>query len=264
MLNFFIALIGESRCLVTSKPQDNVWGMFNSLIANKYLVILEELSEKQTMEYEGVIKDLVTGGRLTINTKGVKQYTIDSYLKFVALSNTVTCKTKVGDRRNILIKCSNQYVGNSKYFERLREYQADKRLQMMFYERLIERPNIESFNSRLPPVTEYQKTIQNSNRDDYDLFLEDWIASNTSREQVTIQSKFLYDRYVDWVRSNEAGTKASSNCKFVKNITLFLGSLMCTNRTKKCVNIILDVPRLMLKYNIELCESDEASPEEKV
>jgi hypothetical protein len=259
MMNFIISLIGESRCLVTSKPQDDVWGTFNSLISNKYLVILEELTEKQTLEYEGIIKDLITGGRLTINTKGVKQYKIDSYLKFIALSNTVTCKTITGDRRNVLIKCSDEFIGNSEYFARLREYQADKRVQMLFYERLIQLPELSVFRSKPIPVTEYQKAIQNSNREDHDLFMEHWISSNTSIDKATMSSKHFYDSYMAWIKANDASVKPASHKKFILNISLLLNSMVETSvKSKKCNMIMLDVPNIMKKYNVELCTSDVA------
>lgn len=259
MINLLISLIGESRCLVTSKPQDDVWGQFNSLIAHKYLVLLEELSEKQTIEFDGVIKDLITGGRLTVNTKGVKQYTIDSYLKMIALSNTITCKTITGDRRNVLIKCSNEFVGNVEYFETLREYQADKRVQMLFYERLINLPDLENFRKKPIPVTAYQKIIQNSNREDFDLFMEDWVTANTGIEIVNIKSKYLYDSYVLWVKSNEALTKPSGHSKFTQNITLFLGDIITPLKTNSCNRLKIDVPRLMAKYNISLMQKEEDS-----
>jgi hypothetical protein len=259
MMNFIISLIGESRCLVTSKPQDDVWGTFNSLISNKYLVILEELTEKQTLEYEGTIKDLITGGRLTINTKGVKQYKIDSYLKFIALSNTVTCKTITGDRRNVLIKCSDEFIGNSEYFARLREYQADKRVQMLFYERLLQLPDLSVFRSKPIPVTEYQRAIQNSNREDHDLFMEHWILSNTSVDKVTVSSKHFYNSYMSWIKANDASVKPASHKKFILNIALLLNSMVETSvKSKKCNMIMLDVPNIMKKYNVELCTSDVA------
>jgi hypothetical protein len=257
MINFIISLIGESRCLVTSKPQDDVWGQFNSLIAHKYLVLLEELSEKQTTEFEGVIKDLITGGRLTVNTKGVKQYTIDSYLKMIALSNTITCKTVSGDRRNVLIKCSNEFVNNADYFEILRDYQADKRVQMLFYERLINIPDLENFRKKPIPVTSYQKTIQNSNREDYDLFIEDWTTANTSTLPTQIQSKHLYEEYVLWVKDNEALTKPTGHAKFSRNLSLFLGDIVNTVKTNSCNMLHINVPQLMVKYNIPLMTKQE-------
>jgi hypothetical protein len=261
MLNFIISIIGESRCLVTSKPQDDVWGTFNSLISNKYLILLEELSEKQTIEYDGIIKDLITGGRLTINTKGVKQYKMDSYLKMIALSNNITCKTISGDRRNVLINSSSEFIGNSEYFKKLREYQADKRIQMLFYERLLQLPNLSSFRSQPIPVTEYQRTIQNANREDYDLFIEDWISNNTGTEPIFKKSKQLYDEYVKWVKENDAAMKPSSHKKFIRNLLLHLDRFIKISiKTKECNMVILDIPNIMIKYGISLrvgCDDTE-------
>lgn len=269
MLNFPIALIGEARCLVTSKPQDDVWGQYNSLISEIYLVILEELSEKQTAEYEGIIKDLITGKRLNINTKGVKQYKIDSYLKMVAISNTITYNTTVGDRRNVMIKSSSEYINNIEYFTKLREYQADQRVQMIFYERLLEIPGLSAFRTRELPVTLYQQTLQNGNRDSPDLFIEHWISKCSDIEPVVVASSKLYKLYIAWhVENNGASIKVETHAKFMRNLSLFLGPLLDTTitdkslRTSKGNTLRLHVEGLRAKYNVSRCTEDINEVEE--
>lgn len=237
MINFIISLFGEARCLVTSKPQDDVWGQFNSMIANKYFVVLEELSSKQTIEYEGVIKDLITGGRININTKGTKQYSIDSFLKFIALSNTITCKTTVGDRRNFMIKSSSEHIGDTTYFNTLRLYQADQRIQMLFYERLLEIPNLYNFRNCPIPLTAYQKTLQNANREDYDLFIEEWVNTNEDdAELLVISSKTLFQDYLFWKRSNGMTERGEKSHHFIRNISLHFEGMIFTTAHDKMLH----------------------------
>jgi hypothetical protein len=181
----------------------------------------------------------------------------------IALSNTITCKTTTGDRRNVLIKCSDEFKNNVEYFQMLREYQADKRVQMLFYERLINIPDLGSFRNRPIPITAYQKTIQNSNREDYDLFIEDWTTENTSLVPLDVKSKHLYENYVIWIKANESSIKPVGHAKFTRNLTLFLGDILTPVKTNSCNMFRINVPQLMTKYNIPLMKKEIDTDDEE-
>ena len=46
------ALIGEDKYFETSQPENQVWGRFNSMMANAYFVNLNEIGKKNQMEAE--------------------------------------------------------------------------------------------------------------------------------------------------------------------------------------------------------------------
>ena len=54
----------------TATPSRDIWGDFNGRMASTFLVNLNELSKKETIESEGRIKALITDPKLTINNKG--------------------------------------------------------------------------------------------------------------------------------------------------------------------------------------------------
>jgi hypothetical protein len=173
LLNFIGYMIGESKILKSTEPDKNVWGHFNGCMSSAYLVILEELTEKKTTEFDGIIKELITGGIIQINQKGEKPYSMKSFHKFISASNTTPIKTIKGDRRNFIVQASNELIGNQEYFKQLRQYTKDKRIQQIFHERITSDDTLENFKSEIIPLTEYQKTLQNANRSEYDLYLED-------------------------------------------------------------------------------------------
>ena len=59
--------------------------------ANSFLVVLSELSKKETMEAEAKIRGLVTDTTLTINTKGLSAYEIFFAHRFGGTTKTPIC-----------------------------------------------------------------------------------------------------------------------------------------------------------------------------
>jgi phage/plasmid-associated DNA primase len=58
-------------------------------MSDNFLVNLNELSKSETKGNEGQFKQMVTDGKLTINSKGVAQYQIDSYHRFFTTTNNL-------------------------------------------------------------------------------------------------------------------------------------------------------------------------------
>ena len=80
-------MLGKNKVFETTDPSREVWGQFNGLMSDSFLVNLNELSKKDTHESMGEIKGLITDGSLTINNKGVNQYKITSYHRFIITTN---------------------------------------------------------------------------------------------------------------------------------------------------------------------------------
>ena len=212
-------MIGDSKILKSTEPDKNVWGHFNGCMSSAYLVILEELTEKKTTEFDGIIKELITGGIIQINQKGEKPYSMKSFHKFISASNTTPIKTIKGDRRNFIVQASNELIGNQEYFKQLRQYTKDKRIQQIFHERITSDDTLENFKSEIIPLTEYQKTLQNANRSEYDLFLEHYVRQYNTSTIREVQSNDLYQLFKEWIESNGYDYKVTST-KFVRNIKL--------------------------------------------
>lgn len=218
LLNFIGYMIGETKVLKSTEPDKDVWGHFNGRMAHAYLVILEELTEKKTTEYDGIIKDLITSSVTSINQKGEKPYDVKSFHKFISASNTQTIKTIKGDRRNFMMKASNELIGNQEYFKNLRMYTKDKRIQQIFHERLLEQ-DVADFKSLPIPVTEYQKTLQNANREECDLYLEHYITHFINESEKIVRSSEMYLDFQQWMERH--GYEYKMTCtKFVRNLKL--------------------------------------------
>ena len=64
-----------------------MWGDFNGKKSQSFLVNLNELSKSEMVEAEGKFEGLVTDAKLAINKKGVNQYDIISYHRFIIATN---------------------------------------------------------------------------------------------------------------------------------------------------------------------------------
>ena len=221
LIMLFKYLLGKHKFIVSEEPSKEIWGHFNGMMANAFFVILEELSITDTIKFEGVLKGLITEPEISINEKGEKPYSITSYHKFISSSNGKTpIRTFKGDRRNFIIHCSDEMIGNAPYFTLLREYTENTKIQMIFYDHIIHLPNVKNFRSLPLYVTEYHKTLQQSNREEIDLFIEFYARKNESHTEIVIPTLELFHEYDAWKDQTNITTKVNYQ-KFVRNFTLF-------------------------------------------
>lgn len=256
-------LMGDKKVLETSDPAKYIWGDFNELMLNAFFVSLNEMEQKQQQDAEGKIKNLITDGDIVINGKGKSHLPMKSYHRFwYSSNNNVPIKSSEGDRRNLIIKCSDELKGNSSYFTKINEYIDDDRIIYRFYQALIGRKNLDVFNQKPIPVTEYQLIIQQANRAIEDLFIEQFVRNNIDFGVIEYKSSVIYDCFNTWKQENGIKYEANS-IKFHRNIGLLSlpsDAYITANKDKTlkkrdCNWIRVDFNKLKSYYNIEESES---------
>ena len=78
-------LLGNEKVLITAQPDKHVWGNFNNLMANAFLVAFDEMSKSVSNNAVEFIKNLITDAKITINDKGHSAYTINSALLVIMI-----------------------------------------------------------------------------------------------------------------------------------------------------------------------------------
>jgi hypothetical protein len=157
----FLALFGRNNFYQTSNPSRDVWGNFNSQMINAFFVNLNELSKKDTVESQGKIKGLITDTSLTINAKGKDQFEMNSYHRFIITTNKEDpIATSQDDRRNIIIRTSDELIGNKEYFNKLHTLLDDVNVIRTCYDYFKSIPNLDKFNEIEIPKTEYQSNLK--------------------------------------------------------------------------------------------------------
>jgi hypothetical protein len=167
-------MLGNNKVFESENPTRDVWGEFNGKMVNTFLVNLNELSKKDTIASEGLIKTLITEPKITINTKGVGQYEINSYHRFIITTNkSEPIKTTNDDRRKLIIRSSDEKCGNKIYFNELYSLISDVNVVKTCYEYFKSIPNMDKFNLIPIPSTNYQSDLKELSKSP----IEQWLNS---------------------------------------------------------------------------------------
>jgi len=192
-------MIGHSKVFETATPSRDIWGDFNGRMASTFLVNLNELSKKETTESEGRIKALITDPKLTINNKGVNQYDINSFHRFIITTNKEEpVNTGKDDRRKFIIRSSDELIGNEIYFTKLHEMLSDVDVIKTCYEYFKSIPDMDKFAKLALPCTEYQEQLKEMSVSP----IENWIQALTLEhyyeETVELADKQQYILFKEW------------------------------------------------------------------
>lgn len=172
-------MIGKSKIFESSDPARDVWGQFNSKMANSFIVNLSELSLKDSIDSIGKIKALITDSNLTINPKGLSQYSITSYHRFITTTNgEEPFISKKDDRRNFIVRSSDEKIGDKAYFNQLYKLLDDPNIIKSCYEYFKSIPDLDKFNSLPIPVTKHQNNLKEISRSPIEVWLEDFTRQN--------------------------------------------------------------------------------------
>lgn len=200
LLRLFSAILGGSKILQTQEPSKEVWGEFNSLMLNSYLVCLDEISKKEMSGCEGKIKGLITEPTIRINDKGKSRFEVPSYHKFIAFSNpdaygNEPMTTTDGDRRKWFVQCSDELVRNKPYFDTFYETLADVDSMKTVFEYFYKLEDAKAVLSLPLPVTEYNQGLKDMAVPPLKLFITDFISQNFKTVVSTIE---LYEKLKEW------------------------------------------------------------------
>lgn len=184
-------MMGEEKVFETATPSRDVWGAFNSLMTSAFFVNLNEMSLKETMGAEGIIKTLITDNAITINSKGISAWKTKSYHRFMTTTNNEDpIKTKKGDRRNFVVYSSNELCRENNpnvvndYFIPLRKAIMSETGLRTIYDYLVNLDGLDEFFTLPIPKTEYQSDMKDANRSYYELWLEDFVSKSPTTDEL--------------------------------------------------------------------------------
>jgi hypothetical protein len=145
-------ILGERYYISLGRNKD-LYSDFNSLFENKFLVYIEETNTTDNHEHMDYLKSKITNSTININKKGVAQYTVRDYSRFIFSSNNKNpLPIKQGDRRFAAFDTNKEKRGDSSYFIELKDLLEKEEVKISFYDYLR---NIEIPKSQI----EYQKSI---------------------------------------------------------------------------------------------------------
>jgi hypothetical protein len=194
LIKLLTSLLGDKKVLSTTSAEV-VFGKFNNQMLDAYLVNLDELSPKDVKDCEGKIKGLVTEPTISIDIKGVSSLTVKSYHRFINTTNNEfgVFRTEVGDRRNFIIRASDELIGNKEFFTSFNnDIIQNNDVVRYIYQYLKGIRGLENFHEASNIVkTSYGETLKECNRTDYDLWLEDFTNRNRNGNEDTFSIEYL-------------------------------------------------------------------------
>jgi tRNA A37 threonylcarbamoyladenosine biosynthesis protein TsaE len=254
LMKLLSKMLGHKKVLETTTPSRDVWGQFNGLMPNYYLINLNELSKKETIESEGQFKQMATDGAMTINQKGVAQYNINSYHRFIITTNNPDpIKTTKDDRRNVIIKASDELIRNKEYFNKIHDFLEDVNVVRTCYDYFKSIEGMEKFGSIPIPKTEHQNNLKEGSRGVVDLWLEHFTRENIHVLEVEKTPTEIFTNFVIWRDENDFiyvinKHKFGIGLNIVAKGSITIGRHTTRGDTKK-----FDIDKLKKMYNIGIC-----------
>jgi phage/plasmid-associated DNA primase len=250
LLKLFAKMLGSSKVFETTTPSRDIWGDFNGRMANTFLINLNELSKKETIESEGRIKGLITDATLTINNKNANQYDIQSFHRFIITTNKEEpINTSKTDRRKLIIRSSDEKCGDKEYFKILHNYIEDMNVIKTMYEFFKNMNEVEHFMSIPIPETEYHEQLKELSANPIESWLLHFVTENQNLETVELTTSRAFELFNDWCL--ETGIKYDcSSLQFGVRLTRLNLKGISKKKTNSCNKTIFDIT--ILKKHFEM------------
>ena len=201
------------------------------MVMNSFIVNLNKISKKDTIEAEGKLKSLVTDPTLPINMKGKNQFEVASYHRFINTTNSEEpINSKKDDRRNLIIRCSDEKKGDCDYFDELFGILENKDAVKSFFEYLKSIPDMNKFNNIPTPTTEYHQDLQELSRTPIELFVRNVVEEATT-DDLKYLSKDLFEEFKEFISENKIKYEVNSN-QFAVRLKRSISKGIDTKHTK--------------------------------
>jgi hypothetical protein len=245
LMRLFERMLGGEKILQTTKPSQNVWGNFNGQMKNAFLVNLDELSKKEGEGADGYIKGLITEPKMTINEKGIIPYEISSYHRFfITTNNEDPVKTSKDDRRKIIIRASDELIGNRDYFDKMYAMLEDKNSVKSIYEYFKGLPGADKFSNVPMPETRYHKDIKEVQTSPVELWLRQLTIDNINLEYVEKSGMEQYEAFNIFKADNGIHFECSLPAFGLKLKNLKIAGVGESIHTKSGAKRTFDIPKM--------------------
>ena len=253
LFKLFEKMLGNEKVFETTNPSRDVWGDFNGMMCNCFLVNLNELSKKDTIEAEGKIKGLITDNTLAINQKGLPQYKIKSYHRFITTTNKEEpINSSNGDRRNLIIRSSDEKKGDFQYFETIHKYLEDINVIRTCYDFFKTIKGMDKFKDIHIPQTEYQNNLKALSVSPIEQWLESFTREhcNDIEENIELLGTEIYELFKTWCNENGIKYDIDSRKLGVRLINMKINGISKGKHTNKGETKLFNIIDLKKKYDI--------------
>jgi len=228
-------------------------------MADSFLVNLNELSKKDTLEAEGQIKGLITDPILLINKKGIDQIQIKSYHRFIITTNKEDpIATSKDDRRNLIIRSSDELCGNKAYVKHIYDLLDDEIVVRTCFDYFKSIPDLDKFGLIPIPCTVYQNELKKLDLTPPEQFLIHLCEVN--KQNVEFTAKDIFQMFQDFLIESNIVYEITSLKFGVKLANLNISGLSKSRNNKGNV-YKLDIQQLQKHFNINEDVFEDEEPQ---
>ncbi len=226
MIGWISAMIGNKKVFESTNPEDDIWGTFNPMMKDCYLIHLSEFSRKNTQDYSGKIKAITTTGTILINEKNKGQYTIDSFHRFIGASNKAEpIPIESDNRRYLLIHTSPDKIGDTEYFVEGHNYQKDQNAIKSMYNYFMSLEPPENFKYHMIKETEYMEFLKDISRPQEECWLEYFVNNKKEVGEIhKFKTLSLFNEYRRWCDETRQSYKMDQR-KFLIQLKVAIGNI---------------------------------------
>lgn len=199
-LDFFHKILGKELFYETANPVQDLWSRFSVGRKNRLLINIDETSGKDTYPYAEQIKNMLTSPNYNYEQKGVNPITLNNFNRVVFTSNNLNpVKITEEERRNFVVKASDEKKGNKEYFDNLIAYFKDEANQKAVFDYLksIDLSKVDWINDR--PITEIYKDIQETNIKIEIKFFKWLVDTNSIETELEYSGMSLFEHYHEFL-----------------------------------------------------------------
>jgi hypothetical protein len=257
LMKLLIEMLGESKVLnEMSNPSRDVWGNFNSLMKQAFLVNIDELSGRDSKEASGQIKTLIKSNTITINGKGQTPIIIKSIHRIMNTTNSQdpTTITK-DDRRNFVVRSSDILCKNTAYFDKIHASLKDVNVVRTCYEYFKNMEGASNFNSIPIPHTDYHKEMSELSISPVESFLKNYTmqwfdkTKSESLNTVELSSNACFDLFNDWKFKNQVNYEVNS-LKFSVQLSRLKISGVETVKGRTCNSKVFNLYKMATHFEL--------------
>jgi len=170
------AMLGRLKVMETPNPAEDAFGKFNTLMVEALVVCFDELNAAALRLFLDRLKNAQTSGVINIEFKGQNKFMMNSIHRFMSAWNEGDpIPTGEDDRRNVIIRSSDELIGNTEYHVKFHAMLKDTNSVKSIYEYFKSTenfPDMALFHTVKPPVSDHHKDSKALNRSAPDIWLE--------------------------------------------------------------------------------------------
>ena len=204
------AMLGRLKVMETPNPAEDAFGKFNTLMVEALVVCFDELNAAALRLFLDRLKNAQTSGVINIEFKGQNKFMMNSIHRFMSAWNEGDpIPTGEDDRRNVIIRSSDELIGNTEYHVKFHAMLKDTNSVKSIYEYFKSTenfPDMALFHTVKPPVSDHHKDSKALNRSAPDIWLESFTqakldafaAAGAAPCTIVVTPLVVYQQFTKW------------------------------------------------------------------